>query len=91
MVTITDGAARVGSCTGSTGDAGRAGGGDVPAATGGGIVEVSTQEPQNLDHLCCCPARQECSPSKPCCLPGSLANQNFPSQRRQKIPKEEEM
>ncbi|XP_052615431.1 protamine-2 [Peromyscus californicus insignis] len=30
-------------------------------------------------------------PFKPCCLPGSPANQNFLSQRLQKIPKEEEM
>lgn len=40
VTTITDGVAHVGSCNRSTGDAGHAGG-DVPAATGGSIVEAA--------------------------------------------------
>lgn len=81
--TTTDtGAALVRGCIGSTRGVGHAeGGGDTPAATGGGIAEVSTPQP---GHLCC-------YPTKPCCLPASLAHLNFSFHRLQKIPKEEEM
>lgn len=78
--TTTDtGAALVRGCIGSTGGVGHAkGGGDTPAATGGGLAEVSTPQMSPPGRLCCC-------------LPGSLAKLDFPFHRLQKIPKEEEM
>lgn len=88
--TTTDtGAALVRGCIGSTRGVGHAeGGGDTPAATGGGIAEVSTQQPSPPVLL---PIKAGVPLTKPCCFPGSQANLNFSFHRLQKISKEEEM
>lgn len=82
--TTTDtGTALVRGCIGSTRGVGHAeGGGDTPAATGGGIAEVSTRQPAHQGRS---------TPIQTLLPSASLANLNFSFHRLQKISKEEEM